>query len=89
MKNSLVGKAYGGLEMSEALRSTVRLRLKTGRDHKREELRVLEPRRAEEKEAGGHRCKDWALKAAPRDQVLSGNNVLESFFPVTREVPLL
>lgn len=70
--------------MAETLRSTVSLRLKTGRDH-----RVLEPQRANEKEAGGHRRKDWASKAAPQNQVLSGNDVLESFFPMTREVPLL
>lgn len=67
--------------MAETLRSTVSIRLKTecwspgGQNRSRS--------------AGGHRCKDWALKAAPQNQVLSSNNVLESFFPVTREVPLL
>lgn len=72
------------------MRSTERLRLKTGRgDHKGEELTALEPRRAEEKEAGDHRYKDWALRAAPLDQVPSSNNVLESFFLMARAVPLL
>lgn len=71
------------------MRSTERLRLKTGRGDHKEELTALEPRRAEE-EAGGHRCKDWALKAAPQDLVVpSRNNVLESFFPMVKAVPLL
>jgi hypothetical protein len=90
MKNSLAGVRLREDRLSQALRSTERLRLKTGRDHKRgEELTLLEPRKAEEKEAGDHRCKDWALKAAPLDQVPSSNNVLESFFPMARAVPLL
>lgn len=86
MKNSLTGVRLREDRISQALRSTERLRLKTGRgDHKRgEELTLLEPRKA-----GDHRCKDWALKAAPLDQVPSSNNVLESFFPMARAVPLL